>query len=200
MSDSLAKLAKIGSRALLPPPADGDVEFLKYWGNTAVDLLEWLLEKNGFYAFESALHVFPIGARDAVVDLESWNRPGFWRDAYGDLAEGMLFFAEDVFGNQFAIRNDRVGSFDAETGSYQHLADGLKGWASAILGCHELHSGYPLAHDWQTANRRLEPGERLLPKTPFATGGPYHADNLYAVDAVTGMRLRGGQAGSWSHL
>lgn len=191
MNRHLQKLAKVGSREILTPPTEPDTDLLKAFGNLGVDLFEWLMEKNGFYAFESALHVFPIGAAPPVLDLDSWNSLGLWKETYADLAEGILFFAEDVFGNQFCIRNDVVGSFDAETGSFQRLADGLDGWAKAILECYELHTGYSLAVEWQAANHLLAPGERLLPKAPFATGGDYRADNLVACDAVKGMRLRG---------
>ena len=114
-----------------------------------------------------------------------------FRSAYADLAEGILFFAEDVFGNQFCVKNDRFGSFDAETGEIHDLAASLDGWANAILNAYEFHTGYPLAHEWQLKNRPLEPGERLLPKVPFVMRGEYHVDNLCALDAVKGMRFRG---------
>jgi hypothetical protein len=191
MDDYLLKLANLGSRGILDPPAEDDTAVVEYYGNLGIDLFEWLCEKNGFYAFENALHVFPIGSEASVMDLRTWNSPALWRDAYADLAEGILFFAEDVFGNQFCIKNDKVGSFDAETGTVQPLANSLNGWAKAVLSWREMHTGCPLAHEWQTNNRPLEAGERLLPKVPFVSGGEYSVDNLYVLDAVKGMRLRG---------
>jgi hypothetical protein len=42
-----------------------------------------LLQKNGFYAFEAALHIFPITA-DRGTGLEGWNPASLWRSEYGD--------------------------------------------------------------------------------------------------------------------
>jgi len=148
-------------------------------------LFEWLAEKNGFYAFESALHIFPIGKKEGVMDLETWNSTDVWREAYGDLANGYLFFGEDILGNQFCLNQDGIDSLDAETGQVTHLADRL------VIKEYEFHTGYLLAHGWQLANRPLNPGERLVPKTLFVTGGDFTIENLYAVDSVKGMRFRG---------
>ncbi len=34
-------------------------------------------------------------------------------------------------------------------------------------------------------------GKRLLPKVPFILGGKFTVDNLYLLDSITGMKLRG---------
>jgi hypothetical protein len=190
MNGDLLKLAGIGSKEILtvPCPAE-DVRLSGFVCGR--ELFEWLSEKNGFYAFESALHIFPLGTKDGVMDLESWNSSTLWRDAYGDLANGYLFFGEDTFGNQFCLKPDGIGSFDAETAQVTHLANSLSDWARLVIKEYELHTGYPLAHGWQLANRPLAPGERLLPKMPFVTGGDYTIENLYATDCVEGMRFRG---------
>jgi len=187
----LSKLAEIGSKGILTEPLFSEDAGLKEWGSNGAELLEWLKQKNGFYAFESALHVFPIGAKDGVMDLETWNRPDAWRGTYAGLADGYLFFGEDIFGNQFCLKRDGIGSFDAETGAVTHLADNLSGWAKLILSDFELHTGQRLAHAWQSQNRPLKPGERLVPKTPFVTGGEYAIQNLAAIEASRGMTFRG---------
>jgi len=56
---------------------------------------------------------------------------------------------------------------------------------------YELHTGQRLAHAWQSQNRPLKPGERLVPKMPFVTGGEYAIQNLAAIEASRGMRFRG---------
>jgi hypothetical protein len=73
-------------------------------------LNELLQSRNGFYAFESALHVLPRLERPdpATMDFGRWNDGALWRGEYGGLADGLTFFAEDLFGGQFALRGDEV--------------------------------------------------------------------------------------------
>ncbi|HEX4729144.1 MAG TPA: hypothetical protein VH298_15170 [Jatrophihabitans sp.] len=152
-------------------------------------LAELLARRNGFYAFESALHLLP--ASSDGHDLASWNDAALWRHSYADLADGMFCFAEDVFGGQFAITTDEVIAFDSETGQRTPIAGSLEGWADAVLADYQFQTGYPLAHQWQQQHGALPAGQRLLPKRPFVLGGKYEVDNLYAMDAARGMRLRG---------
>jgi CubicO group peptidase (beta-lactamase class C family) len=151
-------------------------------------LAELLELRNGFLAFESALHVLP--ATGSEMTLAAWNADDLWRDGYGELTKGLLFFAEDVFGVQFALRGETVVTFDPETGGIETIAKDLEGWASALLDSHEVLTGYPLAHKWQQTHGELPPGERLIPKMPFVLGGEFALDNLYALNAIKGMRLR----------
>jgi hypothetical protein len=73
-------------------------------GAVGLAALQRMLEKkNGFYAFESAPHVLPAGQAEGVMDLASWNAPELFRQHYGDLVNDYLFFAEDIFGVQFAL-------------------------------------------------------------------------------------------------
>ena len=59
--------------------------------------------KNGFYAFELALHVFPAQSCDQHIGLDLWNSETLWRSAYGEVTNGCGFFAEDIFGGQFCF-------------------------------------------------------------------------------------------------
>lgn len=156
--------------------------------------LEGMLRRvNGFYAFESALHVFPSGTSERM-SLELWNDRDLWRRDYDNLTDRLVFFAEDVFGGQFVLVDDGVGTFDPETGDVEVIAGDLPSWAAAVLADYEMLTGYPLAHEWQARHGALAEGQRLLPKLPFVTGGGFDIDNLYAADAVEGMRARGNLA------
>ena len=146
--------------------------------------------KNGFYTFESALHVFPASAIAPERGLDEWNSVSLWRHAYGNLTDGLFFFAEDLFGIQFAVLANRVYTFDPETGKRQEFARNLEDWADKILADYNLHTGFSLGHAWQTAHGPLPAGKRLLPKVPFVAGGQFSVDNLYAGDAVQGMLFR----------
>jgi len=58
-----------------------------------------------------------FGMSDRLLpSLTSWNRADGWRKGYRYLAEGLFFFAEDAFGNQFGFDEGRVLRLQAETG------------------------------------------------------------------------------------
>ncbi len=159
-------------------------------GFLADDLLKMLCQRNGFYALERALHVFPTHSSQQEIGLADWNENTLWCGSYSELADGCLFFAEDVFGGQFCIKNNQVHTFDPETGALDYLADDIEGWASAIINDYEVLTGYPLAHQWQQQNGQIPARKRLLPKMPFVVGGEFKLDNLYLADAVEGMQFR----------
>jgi hypothetical protein len=161
--------------------AESDVE---------IELIDMLAQTNGFYAFESALHVFP-GESDDHMDLVRWNAPSLWRDSFDSMADDYTFFAEDVFGGQFALAIGGVYSFDPETADAVLIGDTLEEWAEHILEEYEVLTGYPLAHDWQVRFGPLQSGTRLIPKIPFVLGGEFELGNVFAGDAVQGMRMRG---------
>jgi hypothetical protein len=188
MSQSVEKLLSLAGEPLGPPLASAagvDGQPL------AGDLIDAILSRtNGFYAFESALHVFPLTGHPGTFGIDSWNDPGLWRDLYRGLADGFLFFAEDVFGGQFALKDDRICSFDPETGESTQIAKSLDEWARALLDDFEVMTGHPIAHQWQVANGPVRPGDRLIPKVPFVLGGDYSMSNLIVMDAARGMRFR----------
>lgn len=187
----LDKLLSIASN-----PIETSVPALKpsgfeHFGELGQGLLRMLRQKSGFYAFESALHVFPASHFDGEMTLSRWNSHGLWRYEYGELAEGFLFFAEDIFGNQFCIRDGEIGIFDAETATVDRLASSLEEWAGLILGDYDLHTGYRVAHHWQKQHGPLPIGKRLGLKMLLVFGGNYQMENLYAAEAVEAMRFRG---------
>lgn len=189
----LEKLLSIAGEPLaLPDTLDARSRGLA--GTRADELESLLLRCNGFYAFESALHVFATGATapGSESSLQQWNDPELWRFEFPELEEApVLFFAEDVFGVQFCLRQGQVYTFDPETGGFEYLADDLEGWAAAVLADYKVLTGWPLANAWQTLHGPLTQGQRLLPLTGFAFGGSFSVDNLRAGNAIEGMRYRG---------
>jgi hypothetical protein len=175
-SEPLAPRAKALSK-LLEPYALGS------------ELFHMLECKNGFYAFESALHALPLTSA-TEISLEEWNAGSLWRDGYQDMSEGLLFFAEDVFQNQFCLSPDGVLRFEAETGATTFTADSVEGWAEKILGDHRRQTAWPLASKWQAENGPLPTGKRLMPKIPFFLGGEHSISNLWVGDSVEGMRFK----------
>ncbi len=187
---SMEKLIAIASAPLCQSPpiiSDGDAQLA---GAHADDLRKMLALRNGVYAFEGVLHVFPSHGLDSEIGLDEWNSVGTWRDAYGDLGRAGLFFAEDVFGGQFCLSGDGVYGFDPETGELSFLSEDIEGWAAIILDDYEVMTGQPLAQQWQKSNGAMPAGHRLAPKIPFVAGGEYSLENIFLVNAIEGMRFR----------
>jgi hypothetical protein len=190
MEGPMEKLIGVASHALSTAHPVLPAGLLELAGALAGELIELLERKNGFYAFESALHVMPAQSYAQETGLADWNSEQLWIHEYQGLAKGLLFFAEDIFGGQFCIGNDGVYQFDPETGQIDRLANDLEGWADAILHDYAFLTGHPLAHEWQRVNGKIASGVRLVPKQPFVAGGEFSIENLYPLDAVSAMRLR----------
>jgi hypothetical protein len=87
MKGYIDKLLSISSQPLGDSSPFLSQAILSLAGTLGSELHDLLSKKNGFYAFESALHVFPAGHFQDVMDLEKWNSNELWRESYGTLAE-----------------------------------------------------------------------------------------------------------------
>ncbi|WP_312190915.1 SMI1/KNR4 family protein [Leclercia sp.] len=154
------------------------------------DLMTLLNNRNGFYGFESALHVFPFETVGEEIGVVAWNDNRLWIDCYDDFARNAIFFAEDVFGGQFCIKQDGIYTFDPETGSFDYLAPDINEWCKKILEDYEVLTGFPLANAWQKKHGPIPVGYRLVPKVPFVAGGEYEPDNLYLEKSTVAMKAR----------
>jgi hypothetical protein len=156
------------------------------------ELLEMLRVCNGFTAFESALVVFPTTEAEGVPDIFEWNAADGWRRTYLDvLSSGYFCFAHDLFGVQFAVSSEGVIRLDPESGKVTSYAGSIVEWAERLLENFEEDTAWPLAHDWQSLHRGLQPYERLLPKQPFVLGGDYIVENMVSVDCKPAMEYWG---------
>ena len=137
------------------------------------------------------MHVFPLGSEPGTeIGLEAWNSDLLWRNGYGNLTEGLFFFAEDAFQDQFCISSRGVLRFKAESGETLFVADSIEDWARVVLTDCEYETAFPLAKAWQQINGVLPPTRRLAPKIPFVLGGQYCLENFWVTDAVEGMRTK----------
>jgi hypothetical protein len=186
---NIEKLLSISSEALAPKPSAFPAFLHPYALGT--ELFHMLEQKNGFYAFEFALHTFPLTS-DPETGLEAWNADSLWRSEYQDLTDGLLFFAEDILQDQFCLSKRQKGvlRFYAETGQIAFMADSIEAWAGVILRNYETETGWPLVHEWQAKNGPLPLGKRLMPKTPFFLGGEYKIENLWAGNPLEGMMFK----------
>jgi hypothetical protein len=188
-AQSLKRLLNVASPAL----SDDTPRMPSFLADQAGVLSEQLLElywgRNGFYAFESALHVRPLGVTASTMGLLEWNEPQTWLAAYSSLSNASTFFAEDVFGGQYGVARDGVWKFDPETASFERYSTSIHEWARRILDEPATETGWKLAHDWQTRFGSLKAGDRLVPKVPFVLGGDFNVNNLHALPDVTAMRF-----------
>jgi hypothetical protein len=164
--------------------------YLSKWGGRGDEFAEILSRNNGFYAFDDALFVRPLHRASPPLGLAEWNADSLWKNRYVEDLTGVLFFAEDLFGVQFCIRNGAVCTFDPETAAFEEMSASIGEWAAEILADPAFRTGQPLAISWQAKNGHLLRGQRLIPKTPFVLGGKYEIENLYAIGDVEGMLYR----------
>jgi hypothetical protein len=188
MISCISKLIEISSDALcdMPPP---DLE--RVHGERLAELTRICARRNGFLAFESALHVFPVSFECAEMTFQAWNGVEAWKYAYGGVVDDVMFFAEDIFGDQFGILNDSVVLFRSETAELEPIASSLEEWACRMLTEYEDLTGYTIARAWQREHGPLAKGTRLTGKVPFVLGGAYDLSNLHAAESLKLMRFRG---------
>ncbi|MEH1055730.1 hypothetical protein V6U89_11025 [Micromonospora sp. CPCC 206171] len=160
-----------------------------------------LEDRNGFFAFESALLVRPAGEPGVSVhDIQEWNRAELWKSSYAGTVDDVFFFAEDIFGCQFGLRGPHVVTFNPETAEVREFAQSIEQWAAQVIDDYKALTGYPLAHLWQRAYGPLPPGTRLVPLMPFVMGGDFIVENLRAAPEVRAMRFYGGLAQAVAHV
>lgn len=187
MSERIRKLISIAGEPISKgegiPPAD--------WKGLKSELFDLLSKRNGFYAFESALLVRPFAEGGLPRSLEKWNASDLWRKSYDIDLPALYFFAEDVFGGQFAITEDEIVSFDPETGVIEVIGHSLEQWADALLSDYDYFTGYSLASAWQKVHGGIPFGYRLIPRQLFVLGGEFEINNLMCVEEARAMRSRG---------
>jgi hypothetical protein len=164
------------------------------------ELTEMLAAKNDFFVFGPALHVFPCDSNDLSWELVQWNMPGLSKHEYTSFVDPGLCFAEDIFGNQFCIRDGGVYLFTVETGELKYIASSLNAWAGVILNNDRFWTGWPVAQRWVDVHGGFPLHKRLLPAIPFICNGSFELDNLQPVDASELMCFWGNFATQVRHL
>lgn len=183
------KLLSICSNSISSSTSEKDFSIFSHF--SLIDELRDLLDhKNGFYGFESALHVLPFETKGSDIGLLEWNRKDLWIGSYEDLALDGVYFAEDIFGGQFCLSYDGIYTFDPETGNSEKISSNIEGWCNAILNDADFLTGYTLAHSWQKKYGVILSGHRLIPKIPFTLGGDFDLENLYMEKSHIAMRTR----------
>jgi len=146
---------------------------------------------NGLTAFDGGLRIF--GTKPGKLPtLQEWNEPNSWRSAYKELVnDTLIFFAEDVFGNQFAFDDGSVFYFDAENGRTASFANSFSEWLSIILEDPVDTLQLILYKSWLDKGERLEPSEHLCPVYPFIVKADPPLKELYRVKSMEDMLCKG---------
>jgi hypothetical protein len=194
----VGELVEVASESLSAPESAQDLAVIfsglesRLAGNAAVQRLAELrvlvTVKNGFTAFEDALKVFSTRRGPSGPGLIEWNDPTGWISEYDGLADELVFFAEDIFANQFAFDTaGRAVRFAAETALTEPLGTDLDDWARSLLADHQYLTGWPLAREWKLQHGSIPRGKRVVPRQPFVIGGDYSVDNLMLMEEQTAM-------------
>jgi hypothetical protein len=150
-----------------------------------------LSQYNGLTAFDGGLRVFGTQSK-LLPTLQEWNEQNGWRSAYKELInERLIFFAEDVFGNQFAFDDGRVVYFDVENGRASPFAKSFSEWLSITLEDPVDTLQLMLYRNWLGKGQRLEPSEHLCPVYPFIVKGNPPLEEIYPVKSMEDMMYKG---------
>ncbi len=146
---------------------------------------------NGLTAFDGGLRIF--GTNSGMLPmLQDWNKREGWRSAYKELVnESLIFFAEDAFGNQFALDDEKVVYFNAETGRATPFANAFSEWLSIVLEDPVDTLQLILFRSWMEKGEHLEPSEHLCPVYPFIVKSDSPLNELYRVDSTEDMSYKG---------
>jgi hypothetical protein len=146
---------------------------------------------NGLTAFDGGLRIF--GTKPGKLPtLQEWNEQKGWRSAYKELVkETLIFFAEDVFGNQFAFDDGGVVYLDVENGRAAPFANSFSQWLSIILEDPVDTLQLMLYKGWLGKGERLEPSEHLCPVYPFIVKADPPLKELYRVKSMEDMLYKG---------
>ena len=131
-------------------------------GNSGTNRRNLLRKRNGCFAFESALPIFPFGRARGVLDIETSNAGSTWRSEYGELFETGLVLAEDLFEFPWCIEGGMITLRDAETGRATAFAATLEEWAAKMLLEWRELTGQPLPTPGKSVaeHSRLASGSR----------------------------------------
>jgi hypothetical protein len=151
---------------------------------------KFIEEHNGVYAYSTSLHIYGCSEALAFHDLLRRNASDTWRTSYGQDADGLVFFAEEVFGNQYAYSEQGIVMFDLETGQRTVVAADFDGWMKFVVEDTNYATGQSLAQQWSALYGPIPYGSHLCPKKPFVVGGTFTVDNLFHMLWERSLSLR----------
>lgn len=175
-----------------PPPLDEAIasELLVVAGRSEAHHMDMLRRWNGFYALGGLLHVFGACVEPPSHSMLLWNQFDGWRSAWGRLTDGLVFFAEDAFGDQFAYRAGKIVRFRALAGGIEAVQATLSEWIESVL----LEPDYVLNKRLFDACVRehgpLPHGGHFAPVGPLDDARTLEPGNVQVVPARDSMEMK----------
>jgi hypothetical protein len=194
----IGQLLATSDPSFAPPPLDAAIaeSVLGASGTPRTPHRRLLERANGAYLHDHALHLLGACAEPSSHSLAAWNAPATWRDAYGGLADGLVFFAEDAFGDQFAYagRGGEVVCFEAELGRVVPVAASFADWLDLMAQHPASLLPLEVVAAQRAQGRPLVAGVQLFAYPPLFSPESQEAVDIGHVDAVEAMRFRGSLA------
>lgn len=160
---------------------------------------ELLEKRNGGYFHGGALHVFGACAEPAFHSLPAWNAADGWRTAFGEATEGLFFFAETAFGDQFAHDDSgKVFALRSEEGVVEQVADDFEHWLLKVIADPDGELARDYFVGWVQAHGHLPHGSQLQAFPPFVLLGDEEEPDIEAVDAFDNMAFHGAFASQFA--
>ncbi|MEO8200405.1 MAG: SMI1/KNR4 family protein [Gemmatimonadota bacterium] len=150
-----------------------------------LEVQEALRDRNGCLAYRGAIHIRGASIspgwhslRHAMVGALAFH------ELYPGVTPGDVPIAEDLFGDQFILRDGAVLRLEAETGSLDPLADSLEAFLQRVMENLPDLLGYDplqaLTHAWG----QLEPGKLLIAYPPFVLDTGTDTRSIRPIDAL----------------
>ncbi len=143
-----------------------------------------LQHRNGFFAFNGLLQLFGACTSPPNHSILTWNDPTGWRGAWGITLEGITFFGQSAFGDQFGYRQGKIVRLKALEGVIAVTHSTLDEWLQSAL----------LDPETTLSQRAFDACVRDHGALPhgghFAPTGPYNPDVGIDVATVTVVPTR----------
>lgn len=169
------------------PPYDGDdLRLCNY--KLPHNFLGILRASNGLVTKGGLFRVFGTELGKLIPTIFEWNSAE-WKREYGKLSEGLLFVAEDIFGDQYGYEtrddSEKFVKFYCEGGETEEVPGGFIRFREALA---EPRGAGIL--DVALLDAAFESGlkpkvqEHLAFRLPLVVGGAYQIDNLEVENVV----------------
>ena len=154
------------------------------------ELAALLRTRNGCVAYGGGLHVRGACHAPAWHSLRhAWEGDDALHRLFDEVQPADVPFAEDAFGDQFLLRDDRVMRLSGELGEVSEAAESLPRFFDALLADAALVLDYEPLLRFLAPGDRLAPGELLAAYPPFVLSGEGSARDLRPVDALERRRF-----------
>ncbi len=134
---------------------------------------------DGGYFYNRSLQIYSVNKTNIYNDIIEVNE--FLRREYPNIVrDDEIFFAQEIFGNQFGFSPKGIIFFNIETGEKEIIGSTFSDWIDVLLDDLDFYSGHLIVEQWQNIHSVLSYDMRLCAIKPFVIGGAYEIENLYS--------------------